>query len=279
MGQLSELPVRSYSQLSQLEECGEQYRLKRIERLAETPAVWFPAGNAVHAVTEEFDRFVLGNGLDAEPPYEWGSRFIGAFSGLRDDLILKGADPDVSTWRTAGKPTKAQPNGEDIAWWNDAGPDMVRAYVDWRLKARDRYGIWVASDGTPGIEWEGTVNLGDVPVTIRADRIFVDLGTGATIIVDIKSGKYEPDSPLQLRIYRMVIERATAEPMWYGAYYMTRKASLTTPVALDTTNEWAIQERFARAELAIQAGIFTPRPSDKNCRQCGVRAHCLFVED
>jgi putative RecB family exonuclease len=113
---------------------------------------------------------------------------------------------------------------------------------------------------------------------MKADRILVDQGTGATIIVDLKSGKRRPDNPLQLRIYRMVIERATAEPMWYGAYFMTREASLTTPVVLDTTNEWAIEERFRRAELAIQAGIFTPRPSPDNCTQCAFRDICQFAE-
>lgn len=277
MGQ-EDLPIRSYSQLTQFESCPEQYRLRRIERRDEIPAVWFPAGNAFHDVTESFDKAAVANGVEIAAKFDWGISFPLAFAALRQELILKGADPDTSTWRVGGIGPR-RPKGDDIAWWNDNGPDMVRAYVDWRLANAKRYGIWVAPDGTPGIEWEGTVEMGGVLVTIRADRILVDLGTGATIIVDLKSGKYEPDDPLQLRIYRMVIERATAEPMWYGAFYMARGASLTKPVVLDTTNEWAIEERFRRAELAIQAGIFTPRPSPSNCRQCGVKPHCVFSED
>lgn len=276
---LSELPVRSYSQLSQLESCGEQYRLQRIERLPRLPAVWFPAGNAFHELTECFDRAALVDGVERTAN---SGDWPGLFSlSLRKHVfeVREKSGIEPSEWRTAGKVTKAQPNGEDIAWWTDNGPDMVRAYVNWRVRAKDRYTIWVAGDGTPGIEWEGEAELGGVRVTARADRIFVDQGTGATIIVDLKTGKYEPDDPLQLRIYRMVIERVTAEPMWYGAYYMAREAKLTAPVVLDTTNERAIGERFRRAESAIAAGIFTPRPSPSNCRQCDMRPHCQFAED
>lgn len=273
MEPLSELPIWSYSQLSQYEECGEQYRLKRIERLAETPAVWFPAGNAFHEVTEEFDRESLTLGIEYASFGDWTNRFQTAFRLLIDEQIAKTPDIPVEEWRTAGR-TK-----EDIPWWDEHGPDMVRDYVNWRLKNADRYGIWVAPDGTPGIEWEGTVPIGDVQVTMRADRVMVDKGTGATIIVDMKSGRHEPDDPLQLRIYRMVIERATSEPMWYGAFYMARKALLTKPVVLDTTNEWGIEERFRRAQAGKAAGIFTPRPSERNCQQCGFRKHCQFTED
>jgi putative RecB family exonuclease len=275
---LSGPPIRSYSQLTQLEECGEQYRLKRIERLPEQPAIWFPAGNAFHAVTEVFDGEALDCGLDIAAAFDWGVSFGPAFNAAIRDLIdNKDADPDLSTWRTAGVGPK-RPKGDDYDWWLEHGPDMVRAYVNWRVANAKRYGIWVAPDGTPGIEWEGTAELGGVQVTMRADRILVDIATGATIIVDLKSGKTTPDDPLQLRIYRMVIERVTAEPMWYGAFYMARDAALTPPVVLDTTNERAIEERFSRAEQAIQAGVFIPRPGS-SCRQCGVKQHCIFVED
>jgi putative RecB family exonuclease len=279
--QPSELPLRSYSQLSQLEECGERYRLQRIERKPRSPAVWFPAGNAFHEVTELFDRAALTYGLDHPNVLgtDWLSLFPETFDRLIAEQVEKTPDVPVGEWRTAGKRTKANPNGEDIDWWMGYGPDLVDAYINWRAKAKDRYAIWVAADGTPGIEWEGEAALGGVRVTARADRIFTDLGTGATIIVDLKTGRYEPDDPLQLRIYRMVIERVTAEPMWYGAFYMAREARLSAPVVLDTTNEWAIEERFARSERAIELGLFIPRPSPRNCTQCDMRPHCQFVED
>ena len=272
MEQPDDRPIRSYSQLSQYEECGEQYRLKRIERRDELPAVWFPAGNAFHQVTEVFDVQVVKFGLEAALLTDWPSLFPGFLAQFVEEELEKTNVP-VEEWRTAGR-TK-----EDIPWWNEHGPEMVRSYVDWRVKNADRLGIWVAKDGTPGIEWEGTASIGGVRVTAKADRVFVDLNTGATLIVDLKSGSYEPDDPLQLRIYRMVIERATAEPMWYGAFYMARKAEMTKPFVLDTTNEQAIAQRFQRMELGISAGVFTPRPSKRNCAQCGFKRHCIFVEE
>jgi putative RecB family exonuclease len=271
--QPDELPIRSYSQLSQYEECGEQYRLKRIERRDELPAVWFPAGNTFHGITEAFDRFVLEHGIEVAVHEDWAGDWPMVFGLYVEEEHEKTPDIPVEEWRTAGR-TK-----EDIPWWNEHGPEMVRSYVDWRVKNADRLGIWVAPDGTPGIEWEGTASIGGVRVTAKADRVFVDRNTGATIIVDLKSGSYEPDDPLQLRIYRMVIERATAEPMWYGAFYMARKAEMTKPFVLDTTNEQAIAQRFQRMELGISAGVFTPRPSKRNCAQCGFKRHCIFVEE
>ena len=266
----SDRPIRSYSQLSQLEECGEQYRLKRIERLAETPAVWFPAGNAFHHITEQFDKTAVATDVYRAAEYDWGREFPAAFSNFVD---AEETDLPVEKWRTAGR-TK-----EDIPWWNEHGPKMVRDYVDWRVKNAERYGIWIAPDGTPGIEWEGTAPMGRVLCNARADRVLVDLQTGATIIVDLKSGSYEPDDPLQLRVYHIVIERVTEQPMWYGAFYMARKQKLTKPMPLDTTNEYAIERRFDIAEDMIEAGIFPPRPSPSNCRQCGFKAHCIFAEE
>lgn len=272
-------PIRSYSQLSQFEQCGEQYRLQRIERVPERPAIWFPAGNAVHAVTEAFDTHAVTYGLDAAMAINWPETYAYQFDEEIQDLVERGRDPDLSTWRTAGKPTKAMPNGEDYAWWMREGPRQVDQYIVWRFGNRGRYGIWEDPEGNPGIEWEGAARLGGVCVTMRADRILVDLTTGATIIVDIKSGKSVPEETLQLRVYKMVVERVTDEPMWYGAYYMTREARLTAPIALDLGNEQAIEERFTRTERAIEAGIYTPRPSARNCGQCGVKQYCIFKEE
>jgi CRISPR/Cas system-associated exonuclease Cas4 (RecB family) len=269
--QPSERPIRSYSQLSQIEECPEQYRLKRIERLAETPAVWFPAGNAFHGITEGFDRYAVQNGLHEAALIDWADDWPMVFGLCIEEERAK-TDLPVEEWRTAGR-TK-----EDIPWWNEHGPDMVRSYVNWRVENQSRYGIWVAPDGTPAIEWEGLASLGAIPVTAKADRVFIDLKTGATIIVDLKAGR-EPEGTLQLRVYRMVIERVTDEPMWYGAYYMARKGEMTKPIPLDATNEYAIERRFEIAEEMIEGGIFPPRPSPRNCRQCGFKAHCIFAED
>lgn len=121
MGQLSELPpdTRSYSQLSQYTKCAEEYRLKRIERRAEAPAVWFPAGTAFHEITELFDRWALNDGLTAAAAKDWGSRFSETFEAHLDELREQA--PDESKWRVAGV-SKALPNGEDIAWWAERGP-------------------------------------------------------------------------------------------------------------------------------------------------------------
>jgi hypothetical protein len=115
MEQPDDRPIRSYSQLSQYEECGEQYRLKRIERRDELPAVWFPAGNAFHQVTEVFDVQVVKFGLEAALLTDWPSLFPGFLAQFVEEELEKTNVP-VEEWRTAGR-TK-----EDIPWWNEHGP-------------------------------------------------------------------------------------------------------------------------------------------------------------
>jgi len=49
----------SYSQFTTLIQCGEKYRLTRIEHIEEDPAWYFAGGTAVHSASEAIDHQLL----------------------------------------------------------------------------------------------------------------------------------------------------------------------------------------------------------------------------
>lgn len=53
---MSDLIRLSYSGFSTLLDCGEKFRLTRIDQVEEEPAWYLIGGSAVHAATELYDR-------------------------------------------------------------------------------------------------------------------------------------------------------------------------------------------------------------------------------
>jgi hypothetical protein len=80
------------------------------------------------------------------------------------DQAWLGNDPrvtlDLTNARVGGRATKANPNKEDVDFWQTAGPRWVDGYIAWR-KTNPDWKIWTAPDGNPGIE------LGLTPVVGR----------------------------------------------------------------------------------------------------------------
>lgn len=49
----------SYSAFSTLTQCGELYRLTRIEKVEEPPAIWFAGGSGFHSGCDAIDYAIL----------------------------------------------------------------------------------------------------------------------------------------------------------------------------------------------------------------------------
>ena len=52
----------SYSSFSTYTKCGWEYFLTRVIKVDEDPAIWFPAGTAVHAATDAIDHELMKEG-------------------------------------------------------------------------------------------------------------------------------------------------------------------------------------------------------------------------
>lgn len=266
--------VRSYSQLSSYHQCPFAFYLKRIRRLPEPPSVWTAGGLAVHTTTEQYDLLTWQeNDLSAfASDAEWRATFRNNFADELDKL--RENDPDESNWRTAGKPTKARPNGEDATWWLEAGQDMISRYIAWRISTNDILRI-AAVKGAAGIEVEVRTLLGGVEVVGFIDRVFVDLRTLVYLVGDYKSGKRKVTDPGQVGQYSVQLEQQYDLPVTWGAYYSAREGQMGTPLSLTRFTEHQLGEAYQQLEANIAAGHFPPNQTAL-CKSCGLRKFCPY---
>lgn len=180
-------------------------------------------------------------------------------------------DTPTDRIRAAGRKTRASPGGEDERWWLTNGPQMVQRWIDWRHESQ--WGIWTAPDGRPAIELELWPTFGDALVKMFIDRIMVVPGTGALVIVDLKSGKRSPKSELQLGFYRAGVAQCFGVHIRYGAYWMARTGELSPVQEIGRFSPGVLAHWLKQFELARQHRIFVPHLSER-CRACGVNANC-----
>ena len=269
--ELTGKPYLSYSSYSTYLECGEEYRLTRIEKMPEAPAYWFPGGSAVHYGCEVYDLKILAGLPHAEALEEAIRGFHDSFS----DELNKAQEhaPEGAVWRAAGRATKQWPNKEDAAWWRLNGPEQVQGYAAWR-QDHPEWGIWIAPNGEPAIELALTVDMGDGVMTHGyLDRILVHTVSGEMTVVDLKSGSRVPADITQLALYATGVERMFGTRPRTGRYFMTRTSELTSPTDLSRFNEPLLKLWLGAAKNGIESGAFLPKVSFK-CGTCSVRDYC-----
>lgn len=198
---------------------------------------------------------ILRQGLDTFDQY------------IADELVKV----EGKTIRTAGRATKANPDGEDEKWWRENGPKQVEAWLEWRLGNPNLKLARFA--GTPAVEVEVNATF-DNGVTLRGyiDRVFVDESTGEYLIVDIKTGSRTPLSPLQLAFYRVALEQTLNVSPRYGAYWMGRQGTLSAVQELWYPTEMIVSW-LEKARVIIDNELFIPHVT-MFCGSCGVKDHC-----
>jgi hypothetical protein len=196
---------------------------------------------------------------------------VAVFNKYLDDEKIKHGDVQ---WRTGGRASKAWPNGEDESWWRIEGPKQIETYVAWR-EANPNLVVWDHA-GVPAIEMNVSAIVGDITVKGFIDRVFVDVETGELLIVDLKTGKNTPHSPLQLAFYRLLLEKTVGITATFGAYWMSRSGTLSTVHNLDRYSEDMLYRWLSNVKKSIELGLFTPHVG-MMCGSCGVREYCYAV--
>lgn len=194
--------------------------------------------------------------------------FANAFHGE----IAETGELDTSLWRAGGRVSKTWPNKENYAWWKAHGPTQVTNWISWR-EVNPNLIVWVAPDGEPAIELAITCMIGDVPVRMVIDRVFVNEATGELVIVDLKTGSRTPDSDLQLGFYKVGILKHFGVEVTRGAYWMSRKGELTEPVDLSRYSEHLIGSMLSQFNRAVDSQIFIPHLTNL-CNSCSVNRGC-----
>lgn len=261
----------SYSAANTLAECGEQYRLSKVERVPQLQAVYLMGGTSFHEASEWIDE-------------HWDERSgIEDFTLTAQQVFLHGLlsqtyeaeaiEPDRSKWLVAG----IRPR-QDLSWWGQNGPDMVANYIAWR-EARPNLVIaqW-GEFGQPAIEvpFDNLIIAGQ-PRRGAIDRVFVDQDTGTEIEIDLKTGQ-EPDKHLQHAIYREAWYQLTGRVLHWGAYYLAKKGQLSDLIDLTPHTTERLEGVLAMTDRAIQTGSFVPKPTTGfPCTNCLVRPFCRYV--
>ena len=260
-------PHISFSSFTTWLDCGERFRLQRVENIQEDPAYYLAGGTAVHVGTEKFDEMLFrGIGF-----FESVNGGVAAFQHSFEEALA--ARPGAA-WRAAGRKTAAQPNGEDADFWRHSGVAQVQKYADWRSSFHN-YTLWQTEAGIPGIELAvDTTFTGDVLLKGYIDRVFSY--NGQQVIVDLKSGSREPASPLQLAVYAIGMEKQYGIRPRFGAYYMTRKGELSAIVDLSVYTEAMLARWFRDFKRSVEAEVFIPHVTSM-CGSCGVRQACTAI--
>lgn len=257
----------SHSSLTSWLDCGERYRLERIENVPQQKSWWLVGGSAFHKASEYLD---LGTEENTAAAWKraWDEQYA-------EDIP---AGSDHSKIRAGGRVSKQWPEKENIDWWQETGPDMLVKYVEWRdAKFAEGWQWFRLPDGSAAIEVpvqlvlnEGT----DDQVLVKGyiDRVMVT-DDGELLVNDLKSGSRQPASTLQLGIYAQGFARAFGVTPILGGYYMSRKAELTGPVSLLHYTPELIGRWFGMAQEGISDGIFIPHVSSF-CGTCSVKPYC-----
>jgi putative RecB family exonuclease len=185
---------------------------------------------------------------------------------------LSKGDTDLTNARVGGRATKANPNKEDVTFWQTQGPRWVDAYIAWR-KTNPDWKIWTAPDGNPGIELALTPVVADVPVKMIIDRVFEV--NGELVIVDLKTSQNTPTSSLQLGFYKLGLEQTFGIEVKWGTYYMSRGSNVSEMVNLSEYTYDKMEYLITQFDKARKSAIFLPNTN--SCQyMCGLTEYCQF---
>lgn len=266
---VAELPRHlSFSQVSNLLQCGEKFRLTRVWGVKELPGWALIGGSAVHEWTEIYDKISMGVALP-QPTFEQ------VFEKLTVEAEKK-SGINRRDFKCSGRATKAFPDKESAAWWLQEGPSMCWSWVTFRQNAP--FDIWIDPKGVPGIELACKLSLDDhhTEVVMYIDRVMVDNRSGELVILDLKSGQpVKVDA--QLGDYRIGLEQKYPETQFrYGCFWYAR-TGVTSPIfPLNEYTYGRAEHKYTQAKRIRDAGIFLPNPGQQ-CGWCSVADHCYAV--
>ena len=196
---------------------------------------------------------------------------------MQNDLWSKAwhhelGDTDLTNARVGGRATKANPNKEDVNFWQDTGPKWVHAYIAWRQANLD-WKIWKTPDGVPAIELAMLPEFAGVPVKMILDRVFEV--NGELVIVDLKTSQQTPTNTLQLGFYKVGLMKTFGIDVKWGTYWMARQHGVSPLVSLEKHTEEKLEYLVTGFDKARKSGIFLPNTN--NCQyKCGLTDFCTF---
>ncbi|ATL70754.1 RecB family exonuclease [Nocardia terpenica] len=254
----------SVSQYKMYEKCPYSWYLQKVERAWQRPAAWLAQGTAVHAAAEAYER--SGRTLPVDDMKEvFRQSYAEEIGGYTKET------PNFTWWFRSGPYGGAR----DIERRYRIGLEQTEKYPAWYEKHPHEV-IWVAPDGTPGIELRFDIDLDGVGVTGFIDAIIADERTGELTVRDNKTGN-TPGDAFQLGMYSVAVELAHGvERPLTGDYWMAKTGKPTLAYDLTEWDRECMTGEFHKLADNIRAERFDPDPEPAKCRFCSVSASCEF---
>lgn len=266
------LPRMSHSRFQMFSECGEKYRLARIEKVPQTPGIYRVAGTVFHEWTDMFD---------TTPPWDTGVSHEDWYTNRLLELIAEEEEKSGFAFRQWDNPAHGKDVNEKARdkFVTQVGPDMIRKYIDWRANtAWSIADMFEDDDGTmvKGIEFECYFTIQGVDNIAVVDRIFEIPETGELVAIDTKTWSKKRVTP-QLPTYLVGLRKLGFNVVSAG-YYEARRGECTPLKQYRHWNEERLAALHVQAAHMIAEQWFLPSPGD-GCRMCDVRRHCSFRLD
>ncbi|MFF3673597.1 RecB family exonuclease [Streptomyces sp. NPDC002120] len=253
---------RSVSQLTSWLQCGEAYRLQRIEKVPQLQAGWFAQGTATHVALEGYEK--SGRRMDLDTCLAIATE---AWQQETADMYAK--DSNLENWLKGGKKSTEQDLTERFA----KVQEHVAGYIAWCETNREHEWLYTMPDGTPASEVSFELDVNGVRV-IGAIDLIIETPKGL-IVRDIKTGTKIPPSPIQLAVYRWAVERLTGILPYQADYFMTKDGKPSKPVKVDKYSWAMVESWFKHLEAGVQNNVFPANPGE--CFPCTVKNSCTYA--
>lgn len=248
----------SVSRLNTYLECSMKYKLHYVDHAPELQAPWFWQGTAVHAVMETFWCGVD----DEETLYATYSE-----AWMTEENEAREIEPDPDKWITG---TVTRKGAKDAAQRFHKGFQQYHDWIDWTRESG--LNILEDEDGVPAVEVPFELPLGNVVVRGRIDEVLVDWD-GTMIVQDPKTGTKQPETAVQLEVYRLAAMMVYSRECYTGQFWMAKdKGPKVHQLGIKYSPE-LLTEMFENARRGIEAEVFIPRESGA-CWTCTQRPNC-----
>ncbi|SKD59923.1 Inactivated superfamily I helicase [Mycobacteroides abscessus subsp. massiliense] len=257
----------SVSQYKQYERCPYSWYLSRVEKAWQRPAAWLPQGSAVHEAGEAWER--SGRTMTLEEMQQ-------VYTESYDNHVNTYCDvtPNLEWWFWSGPY-----NGEaDINRRYKIGKDQCGKMLDWYGKHPEEV-VWIAPDGTPGIELGFDIDLDGIEIRGFIDLV-IETEKGLYAELDVRDNKTgnKPGDDFQLGVYAVAIEEKYGIAVNSGTYWMGRTGKPTKPYDLTDWTRETVRDKFVELQDNINAGNFPPDPEPSKCRFCDVSYSCQYSQ-
>jgi len=263
----------SFSSYSQYSRCGEQFRLRRIDKveLPERPASWTVFGNAYHKAVEL---------------YELGRReqeIEGLFRDAWDLEMLDAIDtqPDFEMWDRAPR-TKNVQTELDTKFSN--GLEYVANYAKRADRESEEWHL-ALKDGEPLAElpFEVELKVDGQDVLMRGYIDQVRSWNGQLVAVDLKTGSPSNTDHRQLGLYCWAAGRVLGEKIPFGRFFYSKLDEVPrSGDKMGKYSDWyqaeAYDDEYWYEQIAemirgVDNRVFLPNVSEL-CNRCDVKPAC-----